>query len=572
MMGLCFCAVTLLPSWALASGNGSGDEESIIVTESEIQAIKAHKMADLLNHVPGVTAGDTSVSIHGSYKVKVLVNGRSINDPTSSHGKINWEMVSPEEVMRIEIHRGKGGVKYGQDASGGVILITTRNIDQLTGNLKTYGGSEGTAYGHLNLQKRMGKWGVGLSAGGERTDGYKVNNDKVRWKTGTRLDYTLDDKKKFTFTADYLDDERGLSGQPDYPTPFSRKATENTALSFQAQYHNIIATTTFNEGFNHNTDISKNLDKTLRVRELEQNISASFQTPFWGDVSLGGAISRGWASGTSFDDQEEERFSLFFTYSLKMKKTPLALTLGLRGNVNEAFDNATNPEIKLSWKRHQDSQWRLTAAYSRSNNTPSFYRRYNQSSTTLPNPDLTMETADNYSIALFMNPMENFSGSLSFFYNRLEDRITYLMDDEGVGQYQNFGLVSYTGGDIAVTWKPTAHLKINGSYTYLEAVDENTDLWITAKAKHTGKFDVYWHPVERLSLQLRSKAVSKVYRNKNNTRTEPGYAISDLRMEYAFSSFTLFGETRNMFDAHYTYADGLTAPPLTWFVGVNVKI
>ena len=248
------------------------------------------------------------------------------------------------------------------------------------------------------------------------------------------------------------------------------------------------------------------------------------------------------------------------------------MTLGLRGNVNEAFDNATNPEIKLSWKRHQDSQWRLTAAYSRSNNTPSFYRRYNQSSTTLPNPDLTMETADNYSIALFMNPMENFSGSLSFFYNRLEDRITYLMDDEGVGQYQNFGLVSYTGGDIAVTWKPTAHLKINGSYTYLEAVDENTDLWITAKAKHTGKFDVYWHPVERLSLQLRSKAVSKVYRNKNNTRTEPGYAISDLRMEYAFSSFTLFGETRNMFDAHYTYADGLTAPPLTWFVGVNVKI
>ena len=218
-------------------------------------------------------------------------------------------MVSPEEVMRIEIHRGKGGVKYGQDASGGVILITTRNIDQLTGNLKTYGGSEGTAYGHLNLQKRMGKWGVGLSAGGERTDGYKVNNDKVRWKTGTRLDYTLDDKKKFTFTADYLDDERGLSGQPDYPTPFSRKATENTALSFQAQYHNIIATTTFNEGFNHNTDISKNLDKTLRVRELEQNISASFQTPSWGDVSLGGAISRGWASGTSFDDQEEERFS-----------------------------------------------------------------------------------------------------------------------------------------------------------------------------------------------------------------------------------------------------------------------
>jgi iron complex outermembrane receptor protein len=106
--------------------------------------MKALKIADVLNNVPGVKAGDASVGIHGSYKVKVFVDGRPINDPTSSHGGVNWDLVSPDDVERIEILRGKGGLTYGQDASGGVILITTRQVRHLTGNIKAYGGNHNT--------------------------------------------------------------------------------------------------------------------------------------------------------------------------------------------------------------------------------------------------------------------------------------------------------------------------------------------------------------------------------------------------------------------------------------------
>ncbi len=68
--------------------------------------------------MPGVKAGSTSVTIRGSSKVRVLLDGRPINDPTSSHGGIKFDMVFLENVERVEIHRGKGGVKYGNDASG----------------------------------------------------------------------------------------------------------------------------------------------------------------------------------------------------------------------------------------------------------------------------------------------------------------------------------------------------------------------------------------------------------------------------------------------------------------------
>jgi len=86
--------------------------------------MNVRKIADVLNQVPGIKAGDTSVAIRGSYKVKVMLDGRSINDPTSSHGSVKFDLISIETVEKNEIHKGKGALKYGDDASGGVILIS----------------------------------------------------------------------------------------------------------------------------------------------------------------------------------------------------------------------------------------------------------------------------------------------------------------------------------------------------------------------------------------------------------------------------------------------------------------
>jgi vitamin B12 transporter len=543
--------------------------DTIVITAEEIRAMQAHKMADVLNHVPGVTAGDSSVGIHGVYKVKVFVDGRPINDPTSSYGAVKWNLVSPDKVERIEILRGKGGLRYGQDASGGVILITTKRAQRLTGNVKTYGGSYGTGYGYANLQMTTGPWGGGVTGGFEATDGYKPNNDQERWQGGVCLSYTRDDRKSVSLSADYLEDERGSSGLPDYPTPFSRYSSDNTNLSLQANWEPVTSTASFNEGKNHNTDESCGIDQTLRVSEWGEDLAVTRTTGDWGELNTGAAFRLGSAAGTNFEDQQEETWSLFAAQTLRMFHRRLTLTAGLRGNFNSAFDDTVNPEIKLTYKK---TPWRLSAVYSRTDNTPSFHQRYNQTSSTRPNPDLTMETADNYSLSFFVEPHATLSGSVSLFYNRLADRITYVTGDDGVGQYQNFGLVTYTGGDLAVAWQPHDTFKIKGSYTYLEAVDEETDRWLPAKAKHTINLDLYWQPSKPVSIVLTNKYVSEVYRNTANTKTVPKYTLTDLRAEYAFQHFSLFAEIDNLFDKTYYYADGLSAPPVNWVVGINWRI
>ncbi len=543
--------------------------DTIVITAEEIRDMQAHKMADVLNHVPGVTASDTSVGIHGVYKVKVFVDGRPINDPTSSHGTIKWDLVSPHEVERIEILRGKGGLRYGQDASGGVILITTKRIQRLTGNVKAYGGNYGTGYGYTNLQTTAGHWSAGVTGGFEATDGYKSNGDRERWQGGGRLTYSRNEGRSVSLTADYLEDERGLAGLPEYPTPLSRKSSDNLGLSLTANWDPMASTTFFNEGRTHNTDPSRNIDQIFRVSELGEDLSTTRDLGDWGNVNFGAAFRLGRAGGSNFDDQRETTWSLFASDSLQWFDQRLTLTAGLRANVNSDFDDAVNPELKLAYKR---KKWRVTAAYGRTNNTPSFRQRYNQTSSTLPNPDLTMETADNYSLALFVKPKEKISTSVTFFYNRLSDRITYLTGDEGIGQYQNFGLVTYAGGDLSLDWQIRDRLKLKGNYTYLEAIDEETDLTLPAKAKHKARLDLFWQPAGPFSIVATGKYVSEVFRNKANTKTVPEYAIASLKAEYALKRWTVFTEMENLFDKTYYYSDGLLAPPFTWIVGVNWRM
>jgi iron complex outermembrane receptor protein len=144
--------------------------------------------------------------------------------------------------------------------------------------------------------------------------------------------------------------------------------------------------------------------------------------------------------------------------------------------------------------------------------------------------------------------------------------------NDGIGQYQNFGEVLYRGGDLAFTWQMMERLKLKASYTYLEVTDAETGLWLPCKARHTGRFNLYWKPLRALSVVFDGKSASSVYRDKKNTRDIPGYSIADLRAEYAFHSFNLFCEIENMFDATYYYADGLLAPPRTWVAGINWRI
>jgi vitamin B12 transporter len=542
------------------------DDGRIIITEEDIAAMKAVRMADVLNQVPGLKAGDASVAIHGNYKVKVLVDGKPINDPTSIVGGPRWDLVSLENVERIEILRGKGGIEYGDNASGGVILISTKKIRKFSGNVKTYGGNYNTQSYSTNCRIVKEAFGGGLSAAYETTGGYQENNDKDKWRAGGKIEYTPNEENSYALSADYFEEERGSSGTPDYPTPYARIHQHMTSISLLSRIKEVQGKTYLNDGWKHNTDSSKNIDQVLCVKEAGQDISTAFSMGASGSINSGVAFQWGQADGTTLQEQEETALSVFGMCSYKLNEQPMTITAGLRGKFYSNFSNGVNPEIKTAWGQ---GRWNVSASFSRSNNKPSFHQRYNLSSSTIPNPDLKMETSDNYGLSAFAQISNSLSGGVTLFYNVISDRITYVRRDDGRGRYENVGEVTYKGGDISMSWKIRNNLTFKPSYTYLEARDETTGLWLTAKSRHKAKADLYYSPVDPFSLVISVEYCSKVYIRSDNSTSVPEYTIADVKGEYKLKHFNVFAEIQNLTDATYYYSDGILAPPRTWIVGVN---
>lgn len=243
--------------------------------------MNVRKISDVLNQVPGINAGETSVSIRGSYKVKVLLDGRPINDPTSSHGFVKFDIVSLENVEKIVIYRGEGVLKYGDDASGGVILITTKKSRAFHGNIKSYWGNDDTSHYSANCRTGKGAFGLGASLGYEHTGGYQVNGDKKKKRAAVKFEYMPGNAPVLAFSADYLKDERGLSGRPEYPTPHSRKQSEMYSYALSIKAKPLTSETFFNDARTRNRDTERNIDNSITVKKFGEDISTSIGAGKW---------------------------------------------------------------------------------------------------------------------------------------------------------------------------------------------------------------------------------------------------------------------------------------------------
>jgi iron complex outermembrane receptor protein len=542
--------------------------DKIVVTAQDIEKMNVRTVPDLLNQIPGVTAGESSVSLRGSCMVKVILDGRMINDPTSGHRAVKWDMVSVNNIDKIEIYKGEGGVEFGDDSSGGVIYITTKRAKGSHGNIETYGGNLGVGSCSMNYHHEVDIVTAGLSAGYEKTDGYRTNGDKEKKRAGIKLGYTLDEDYKFSLSGDYFKEDAGRSGLPAYPTPNARAGYETFSTLLLAGSKSVKSKTyvTFLEKISDNPD--RNLYTLLRTKTYGENITAKIPAGRWGVINSGVSFELGRLSGNKIDSKQEEKYGIFGIKDIKFNGTPVTLTLGLRGNFYSEFNEAINPEVKVKFEKDLYS---VQLSANKTNNIPTFLQRYNETSTTEPNPNLTMEKAANYSLSFFCQPAKSFSGNLSVFYNKITDRITYVRGDKGIGRYENFGKSSYKGAEVSFSLKPVDIFTVKPSYTYLIAKDDLTEKWLACKPKHKVKIDLICNPTENFSLTLNTQYVSEQFSRSDNTESVPEYSTADFRAEYGFKMLSLFCRVKNIFDKDYYYGDGYPAPPRTWIAGVGYQ-
>ncbi|BDU51144.1 TonB-dependent receptor [Haliovirga abyssi] len=159
-----------------------------IITESEIKESGASTVSEVLKDISGIVISDytgsgktVTVDLHGQgdnakKNLLILVDGISINSIDMSGADINSVLL--DNVERIEVLPGSGGVLYGDQAVSGVINIITKKSKK-----NGVSGDIGLNVGSYNAKKYSGKIGykneimsINLGYNKKDLDGYRKNS------------------------------------------------------------------------------------------------------------------------------------------------------------------------------------------------------------------------------------------------------------------------------------------------------------------------------------------------------------------------------------------------------------
>lgn len=179
--------------------SGSRFEESIdripaniqVITKEQIQQSSSNNLAEVLQQIGNVSMGNQTGSLLGigatpdlggyganaASNTLILLNGVRLNPIDQSSAPLNTVPLSA--IERIEIVNGGASVQFGNNATGGVInIITKEGAEQASQATVSY-GSFGTLIADTSLLKRENNTSIALSANSSKTNGWRENSDEL---------------------------------------------------------------------------------------------------------------------------------------------------------------------------------------------------------------------------------------------------------------------------------------------------------------------------------------------------------------------------------------------------------
>ncbi len=221
-----------------------------VITNDDIRKSGATTLHELLRNVPGywgiqdeynsVTSSVRYSSAEHSTKgtVLFLLDGTPILELMTSHMSYRNFDIPLDEIERIEIIKGSGGVIYGANSATGVVNIFTKDPDKYDGiNIR----AEGAAPGYVSTS---------LRAGGKVSEKLAISGyGKVRYFKGYGLLPEFDGAQVTVPLSDGSGTAtipNAYTGDFEASTMFSMgakakfKFSENTSIIFRAHYNRLL--------------------------------------------------------------------------------------------------------------------------------------------------------------------------------------------------------------------------------------------------------------------------------------------------------------------------------------------
>jgi iron complex outermembrane receptor protein len=197
------------------------------------------------------------------------------------------------------------------------------------------------------------------------------------------------------------------------------------------------------------------------------------------------------------------------------------------------------------------------------------------------NPDLKPENGLNYEGGIsynFSNSAGDFKYNSTLFHSDMENWIKWAEVTPWVWQPQNVDKVKMDGLDNSLEYKKSISkftLGLKGMYTYIDAINVNTDSKLTYTPEHkiTGIITAFYGPLMiRFSEQYQSQVT---YERSGTLNSLPGVELSNIAFSYSLSIKTTMvkatAQINNLFNKDYMYVADYPMPQRNFQVGVQFE-
>lgn len=283
------------------------------IDKKEIESWPASNVDNILQSVANVyvnrswgiyskNASLTMRGLDGKDRVLILYDGVPMNK--AGGGSINWHLINPDQIERIEVIKGPGSAIYGNNAMNGVINIITKKPDGTADIfLKAFASSFNTFGGSLNAGKQFHvnekNLGLNFSAFYRKGDGYYFEPEQDRdftsaklnleeYNAHLKLDFELNSVSNIELSSSFQHDMRGAGTKIyTHDGSFNSYTTFLNSLAYNSQIKNtsvkVQAFAQYEDYLKQSENISSNSGK-YKLSEspqtiLDYGVSILFSSP-----------------------------------------------------------------------------------------------------------------------------------------------------------------------------------------------------------------------------------------------------------------------------------------------------
>ncbi|MDE2597125.1 MAG: TonB-dependent receptor [Sphingomonadales bacterium] len=566
-----------------------------IIGAGEIASLQGPDITRVLERAPGVTftrngglGGFTGVRLRGSEaeQVLVLVDGVRVADVASPGGGTDFGNLLAGGLGKVEVLRGSNSVVWGSQAMGGVIALTSREVQGVEASAEygahdSFDGSAvaGLAGDHYALSLNGGysrSDGISQAATGTEADGFR------QWRIGGRGRLDLAEGLSASVTGRYADSRLEIDGFPAPNFSFADTPEYQTTrdISGRAGLRYASDSLTLDGGFALSDTRRTYYDPTFGPAANYATYGRSERADLTGHLALPSSLALDFGA-----DSEWSRFSTLFDPEVTARLSSGHALLGYYGDgvtlaggvrVDDHSRFGTHWTFGANGSVAIAEGWRVRASFGQGFKAPTLFQLLSN----YGNTRLVPEQSDSYDIGIEKGDR---NGALHFAVTAFRRDSRNLIDfvscfgvTTGIctgrpfGTYDNVGKARAEGVEVEADAKPSERFAVHAAYSFTKAVNRLTGKDLARRPRHALTLAADWRsPLHDLTLGADLLLVGDSF---DSTKRIDGHALVTLRASLPVTEqFDLFGRIENVANSRYESVAGYGTEGRAGYVGVRAR-